>query len=138
MRLLVVLACVLAGNEFYCSTSPTALVFESCSSTTVTVVVATGPVPITSWSPGCGMSRLIVLPDSGSSALWTVDGDAGASENPIHSGVRYGQTPGEARTVAGPARLERGVTYRVEISRLICEQGALCTLVPAGSARFQP
>lgn len=138
MRLPVVLACVLAGNEFYCSAPPTAVVSESCSGTTVTVVVSTGPVPITSWSPGCGMSRLVVFPESGSSALWTVYGSDGASENPIRSGVRYGQTPGDARTVAGPERLERGVTYLVELSRLVCDQGALCTLQPAGSARFQP
>lgn len=138
MRLLVVIACVLAGNQFYCSAPPTAVVFESCSGTTVRVVVASGPVPITSWSPSCGISRLIVYPDSGASALWTVYGNAGSSDNPIHSGVRYGQTPDDARTVAGPERLQRGVTYRVELSRLTCDQGSPCSLVPVGNARFQP
>jgi hypothetical protein len=137
MRLIAAAALLIVQNEFSCSAPPLAVTFETCSTNAVTVQVTSGGVPTYRWTPSCGMSRLIVYPDNGSSALWTVYGDAQAT-NPISSGVRYGQTPDNGRTVAGPERLQHGVTYRVEVSRLVCEQGALCILVPAGTARFQP
>ena len=72
----------------------------------------------------------------GGSALWTVWGNS-STDNPIGSGVRYGSTPADARTIAGPEPLQSGVTYRVVISRLVCEQAAPCTLELAGDAQFR-
>ena len=136
MRLIAAALLIATGNDFSCSAPPTAVVSSSCASGKVTVVVATGPVPIYTWSPSCGVSFLMVSPDGGGSALWTVYGNS-SPENPIASGVRYGRTPADARTVAGPEPLRGGVTYRVVVSRLVCEQGVLCTLQPAGDTSFR-
>ncbi len=137
MRFLAAALVIVTGNEFSCSAPPTAVTFSQCSGTKVIVNVATGPVPIYSWSPSCSVSVLMVSPASGGAALWTVSGNS-STENPIASGVRYGRTPAQARTVAGPAPLERGVTYRIAVSRLVCDQGAFCMLEPAGEALFVP
>src|SRR4051794_9775898 len=104
MRLIAAALVIVTGNEFSCSAPPTAVVMSSCASTKVTVVVATGPVPIYSWSPSCGVSFLMVQPTGGGgggggSALWTVYANS-TTDNPIGSGVRYGRAPAEARTVA--------------------------------------
>jgi hypothetical protein len=85
------------------------------------------------------MGFLEVFPASGGGTLWTVYGDsATGSENPIPSGVRYGSTRLHAHTVAGPQPLQSGTTYQVRVSRLLCDQGVLCTLQHAGAADFQP
>jgi hypothetical protein len=136
MRLIAAALLIATGNEFSCSAPPTAVVMSSCASTKVTVVVSTGPVPIYSWSPSCGVSFLMVQTDGGGSALWTVYGNS-STDHPIMSGVRYGLTPAEARTVAGPEPLRSGVTYRVVVGRLVCEPGDACTLEPAGNAQFR-
>jgi hypothetical protein len=136
MRFIAAALLIATGNEFSCSAPPTAVVMSSCASTKVTVVVSTGPVPIYSWSPSCGVSFLMVQTDGGGSALWTVYGNS-TTDNPIGSGVRYGLTPAEARTVAGPEPLRSGVTYRVVVSRLVCESAGPCTLELAGDAQFR-
>jgi hypothetical protein len=135
---LLVSAGVTAGNTFSCSAgAPTAAVSDLCPQNSVTIQITMGIAPVYSWSPPCGMSRLVVSADSQAAAVWTVDGNVDAVENPIQSGVRYGQTPDFGRTVAGPEPLERGVQYRVEVRRLECEQ-SMCLLVPAGAALFRP
>jgi hypothetical protein len=136
MRLLAAALLIAGGNEFSCSAPPTAITFSQCSGTKVIVNVATGPVPIYTWSPSCGVSALMVSRESGGAALWTVSGTS-STENPILSGVQYGRTPPQARTVAGPEELQSGVRYRITVSRLVCDQGAPCILEPAGDAVFR-
>ena len=138
MRLIAAAALLIAQNEFSCSAPPLVVTFETCANNAVTVQVTTGVTPVYKWSPSCGMSRLMVSPDTSFAAVWAVYGDAAPNNNSIGSSVRYGQAPENGRVVAGPERLQRGVTYRVEVSRLVCDQGAVCVLVPAGAARFQP
>ena len=135
---LIAAALLIAGNEFYCATSPTVVAFGFCHDNNVTVHVAPGVNPVFSWSPSCGISGLTVVAESDVTALWTVNGSASANENPIESGVRYGLTPERAQTVTGPLQLQRGVAYRVQVRRLICERNAPCHVVAAGETRFQP
>lgn len=137
MRLIAVVL-LIAGNEFYCATSPTVVAFGFCPDNNVTVHVAPGYSPVFSWSPSCGISALTVFAESDVNALWTVYGSASSNDNPIESGVRYGQTPASGRTVAGPLQLQRGVTYRVQVRRVICDPGSPCFAMAAGEARFQP
>jgi len=136
MRVMVAALLIATGNDFSCSAPPTAVVSSSCASAKVTVVVAAGPVPVYTWSPSCGMSSLMVSPEGNVAALWPVYGNS-STDNPIASGVRYGRTPADARNVAGPEPLHSGVTYRVVVSRLVCEQGVLCALQPVGDASFR-
>jgi len=118
------------------SSEPT---LEHCPGDTVAVQVAAGMTPFFTWLPACGVAFLEVYPSSGGGALWTVYADSGrGSENPIPSGVRYGITPQHGRTVAGPQQLQSGTMYEIRFSRLLCDQGVLCTLQHAGSASFQP
>ncbi|HKA57600.1 MAG TPA: hypothetical protein VKD28_03225 [Gemmatimonadales bacterium] len=135
---LIAAALLIAGNQFYCATSPGVVAFGYCPDNNVTVHVAPGVNPMFSWSPSCGISGLTVFVESDVTALWTVNGSASANDNPIESGVRYGQTPADARTVTGPLQLQRGVAYRVQVRRLICERGSPCYVMAAGETRFQP
>ena len=110
--------------------------FETCPGDTVAVQVASGLTPQYNWAPRCGMQFLEVSPDSGGSPLWVVWAALGQT-NVLASGMHYGQVSPSSRTVAGPQPLQAGVVYRVRISRLVCQQGVLCTLNPAGTAPFE-
>lgn len=91
------------------------------------------------WSPACGVAFLEVYPAEGGGALWTVYAEAGTGPtNPIRSGIRYGMTPSQGMTVAGPQSLVRGTEYAMRVSRLLCDQGVSCILQDAGSVTFRP
>jgi hypothetical protein len=129
----------LAMVALACSDSPSQPTIEPCPGDTVAVQASPGSIPLFTWEPACGVGFLEVFPAAGGGALWTVYGDSDTgSENPILSGVRYGSTPSRAHTVAGPQPLQAGTPYRVRVSRLLCDQGVLCTLQDAGAADFQP
>jgi hypothetical protein len=135
----VFLLALLAAGSLTCSDSPTQPIVEPCPGDTVEMRVSAGLTPLFTWAPNCGVGFLEVYPASGGGALWTIYAEtAASSDNPIPSGVRYGRTPSDAETAAGPQPLESGSTYRVRVSRLICHQGELCTLQDAGAADFQP
>lgn len=130
---------IVAVTILACSDSPSEPRFEPCPGEAVTMEVSAGLTPLFTWTPACGMAFLEVYPAAGGSALWTVYAESGAGpENPIPSGVRYGTTPLRGHTVAGPQPLQAGDSYRARVSRMLCDQGALCTLQHAGDASFQP
>jgi hypothetical protein len=132
------LLAALAVTSLRCSNSPSQPTFEPCAGETVTMQVSPGLTPLFTWSPTCGVGFLEVYPAVGGAALWTVSAESDAGpENPISSGVRYGTTPLHARTVAGPEPLQSGTAYQVRVSRLVCDQGVLCTLHHAGDISFQ-
>lgn len=133
------LGCLLAltagGSGIFCA-SPTQPAFETCPGDTVVVQVRSGLTPQYTWTPRCGMHLLEVSPDSGGSPVWVAWSALGQT-NAIASGIRYGQVSADSRTVAGPELLQAGVVYRIRISRLVCQQGVLCNLDPAGTAPFE-
>jgi hypothetical protein len=130
---------VFAVTSLTCSDSPSEPRFEPCPGDAVTIEASTGLTPLFTWTPACGIAFLEVYPAPGGGALWTVYAESGAGpENPIPSGVRYGTTPLRGHTVAGPQPLQAGHSYSVRVSRLLCDQGVLCTLQHAGDVSFQP
>jgi hypothetical protein len=129
----------LAVTSLRCSDSPSQPPLEPCPGDTVTLQASAGLTPLFTWLPTCGVAFLEVYPEPGGAALWTIYAESGSGpRNPIPTGIRYGTTPLNARTVAGPQPLQLGTAYRVRVSRLVCDQGELCTLQAAGDVLFQP
>lgn len=129
---------LLADNTFSCQAPPTEPVVTVCPGNAVSIHAASSQAPFFTWAPACGMAMLTVFVESGGGVVWTVYSRNSAAENPISSGVRYGRTPMNSSPLNGPAELQSGVGYGVQVSRMICDRGAPCRLVPAGEARFQP
>lgn len=102
----------------------------------VTIGVEPGLRPVFTWEPGCGVSSLQVFgPDEG--GVWVLYSGERAAENPIGSGVRYGEVP-DGMVEAGPATpLERGEAYTVRVYRWIGEPGGPGSLFQRGSAAFE-
>ena len=130
------LAFIAVGLGITCASS-TEPAFETCPGDTVAVQVASKLTSQYTWAPRCGMQLLEVYPDSGGSPLWVVWSALGEA-NALASGVFYGRAPANSRVVAGPQPLHGGVRYRIRISRLVCQQGVLCILNPAGATTFEP
>jgi len=137
MRLIAAAVLLVTDNAFSCQAPPTDPVVTVCPGDAVSVHVATSQTPWYTWSPACGVAFLTVFEESGGGVVWTVYSKNSAADNPISSGVRYGRAPMNASTLDGPAGLQSGVAYQVQVSRMICDRGEPCRLVPAGEARFQ-
>lgn len=103
----------------------------------VAVVVESGPQPIFRWSPACGMASLQVFPADGTiTSGWAIYTGSRASENPLRSGVRYGDLPEEALQPAPATPLEPEKEYTVTVYRWTGDANS-GALVPEGMTTFQ-
>jgi hypothetical protein len=135
----LLLTVALAAGTLACSDPTGQPALEPCPGDSVTLEAGSGVTPLFTWSPDCGVAFLEVYPAAGGGSRWTVYADSSsAAENPIRTGVRYGMTPRHGVTVAGPLPLAPGTAYTIGVSRLLCDQGLLCTLAAAGHVTFQP
>ena len=106
----------------------------------VEVLVSADKTPVFTWSPACGMASLEVRPTTGSSfSGWTLFTGPRAAENPLRSGIRYGEAPPEAVEPGPATELVPDTEYSVVVSRWVDfdESGAGGSLLPQGSATFQ-
>jgi hypothetical protein len=104
----------------------------------VTVQVSAGTKPRFTWRPACGMASLQVSPTTGPPGGWVLYSGTHATENPLPSGIRYGEVPPKGVQPGGVGALSRGVTYRVFVYRWIGRLGEPGSLFERGSATFVP
>ena len=103
-------------------------------------MVSADRTPVFTWSPACGMAALQVFATTGSgSSGWSLFTGARAAENPLRSGIRYGEAPPEALEPGPATDLVPGTEYTVVVSRWLDfnEPGEGGSLLPQGSATFQ-
>ena len=135
----IALVACLVAMSFACSDSLGFDPMVTCSdSQTVIVRVETTGTPRFAWQPTCGMASLQVLSDTGSAGGWVVYSGSQAAENPLPSGIRYGQLPPGAVAPGGASPLVRGVPYHVVVFRWIGAPGGPGSLFERGSASFMP
>jgi len=109
----------------------------ACSdSQTVTLQVTASISPRFTWAPACGMASLQVLADSGGAARWIVYSGSAAPENPLPSGIRYGQLPPKGEASGGAQPLTSGISYRVAVYRWVGAAGGPGSLFERGNATF--
>ena len=133
-QLLVSLGCAAAAARCSDGFEPDAPL-ECAGDQTVAVAVQPSVRPTFTWEPGCGMASISVeSPDGATWVVYTVGGDAG--DNPIGSGVRYGDAPPGTAAPTPAAPLQSGVEYTVTVYRWIGEPGGPGSLFARGSAEF--
>lgn len=111
----------------------------TCSdSQAVTVRVDATGTPRFTWQPSCGMASLQVLPDTGTTGGWVLYSGTYAAENPLPSGIRYGQVPPKGIAPSAAQPLASGVTYHVTVYRWIGQPGGPGSLFQRGDAVFTP
>ena len=126
-----ILALMVAG----CSDGVGPRPIQSCShDQEVQVIVNTDPLPVFTWDPPCGLASLAVW-DQNRTSGWVLYTGSRAADNPLRSGIRYGDAPPEALEPTPADRLTSG-TYTVIVYRWIGESGA-GSLFPVGEAIFE-
>lgn len=104
----------------------------------VAVSVSAGPRPTFTWAPACGMTSVQVFPSAGPPAAWVLYGGANAADNPLRSGILYGEPPAGTVEAAPEAALQAGTEYEATVYRWIGAPGGPGGPFPRGSARFTP
>ena len=104
----------------------------------VTVSVSAGTTPRFTWTPTCGMASVRVWAVATASDGWVLYSGSYAPENPLPSGLRYGEVPPKGLQPATPSPLRPGVEYRVGVYRWIGERGGPGSLFERGVATFRP
>ena len=105
----------------------------------VEVLVSADKTPVFTWSPACGMASLEVRPTTGSGgSTWLLFTGPRAAENPLRSGIRYGEAPPEALEPGPATELMPDTEYAVVVSRWVDfgEPGGGGSLLPQGEATF--
>ena len=103
----------------------------------VAVQVGSGTARFT-WQPTCGMASIQVFSTEGASGGWVLYSGRYAPENPLPSGIRYGQVPPKGLQPAAASPLSRGAQYQVVVFRWIGDPGGLGSLFGRGHATFRP
>jgi hypothetical protein len=104
----------------------------------VVVSVSADQVPVFTWTPACGMASLQVFPSTGApESGWVLYTGNRAAENPLRSGIRYGERPPEAIEPAPATALTPGTEYTAVVYRWVGESGGPGGLFPRGSVTFQ-
>jgi hypothetical protein len=83
------------------------------------------------------MASLRAEPSSVPSPAWALYTGGRAADNPLRSGIRYGQAPPEALELESATTLEPGTEYTVTVSRWLGDSAGHGSLLPQGSATFQ-
>ena len=115
------------------STSPP----EPCEGD-LSVTAASSDMPRFSWTPRCGISRLVVVdvPDAPGEEERVVWGFEVPELQPIGPGITYGESPSRATVWVEPEMLQVGETYRVDVAHtqggdvFVASGEALFTWVP--------
>ena len=113
-------------------------IIACADSQSVSVQVSSSGIPRFTWAPTCGMASIQVFADSDGTGRWVVYSGPAAAENPLPSGIRYGQVPPKGVAPGGAQPLSRGVTYRIMVFRWIGDSGGPGSLFERGSATFTP
>jgi hypothetical protein len=104
----------------------------------VTIQVSAGATPRFTWDPSCGMASIQVWATETSSDGWVLYSGSHAAENPLPSGLRYGEVPPKGLEPADPVPLRTGVEYRVAVYRWIGEPGGPGSIFERGHGIFRP
>ena len=84
------------------------------------------------------MASLQVFSATGTGASsWVLYTGDNAPQNPLRSGIRYGDAAPEAVEPASARDLVSGMQYQVVVYRWVGDNGVLGTLLQRGSATFQ-
>jgi hypothetical protein len=127
-----------AGTLAGCSdASPFDPIVACADDQEVTVHVSGGTTPRFTWEPSCGMASIQVWPMDGSTGGWVLYSGMYAAENPLPSGIRYGEVPTKGIQPAPPTVLRGGVEYEVAVYRWIGDR-ELGSLFVRGTATFRP
>jgi hypothetical protein len=102
----------------------------------VTLSVSSGASPVFTWAPACGMAALEVMAEADATFTWALSTGPQAPQNPLRSGVRYGDVPSEA-TQLGPALSLSPGMYRVTVSRWAGDPAGTGSPMPAGEVLFK-
>ncbi len=132
------LAFTLAALTLACSdgVEPTPIV-PCADDQEVEVLVSADQTPVFTWSPACGMASLQVFPTMGDpTAGWVLYTGSRAPENPLRSGVRYGEAPPEALEPGPATALVPDTEYTVVVYRWLGESGGPGSLFLQGAATF--
>lgn len=133
------LSAILVAGLFACADGFGLDPIVTCSdSQTVTVRIDASETPRITWQPTCGMASLQVFPDTGSTGGWVLYSGTYAAENPLPSGIRYGQVPPKGIAPSAARPLVHGVIYHVTVYRWIGQPGGPGSLFERGSAAFTP
>src|SRR6266498_1302616 len=111
-------------------------IVECSDSQTVTVQVTTRVTPRFNWKQASGMASLQVFLDSGGAGRCIVYSGSAAPQNPLPSGIRYGQLPPKGLAPGGAQPLISGVSYSVVVYRWVGAAGGPGSLFERGSATF--
>jgi hypothetical protein len=103
----------------------------------VSVQVGPGTTPRFTWDPNCGMASVQVWATATSTDGWVLYSGSHAAENPLPSGLRYGEVPPLGLAPAAPTPLSRGTEYQVAVYRWI-GQDQTGSLFLRGTAAFRP
>jgi hypothetical protein len=123
-----------------CSSDPAAPVVEPCSDDQeVTLTVGGGLRPAFTWTPACAMSSVFVSPAAGVPASWVLYTRTDSpDDNPLRTGLRYGEEPAGTIEAAPEATLQAGTLYEVTVFRWIGDPGGPGSIFARGNITFQP
>ena len=121
-----------------CSDSAFEPIVDCTDEQEVTVLVSGGTTPRFTWDPSCGMASVQVWATGTSSDGWVLYSGSYASDNPLPSGLRYGEVPPKGLAPADPTPLRRGNEYQVAVYRWIGDPGGPGSLFERGHAIFRP
>ena len=121
-----------------CSESGFEPVVDCTDDQQVALSAGVGTTPRFTWQPSCGMASVWVWEDETPSIQWALYSGVYAPENPLPSGLRYGQVPPKGLEPTPSAPLQRGVTYRVTVYRWVGQPGGPGSLFERGSTTFRP
>ena len=105
----------------------------------VTVSVTAEALPLITWSPNCTLALMTVKPETDQPTLhWSVYSGDRAPENPLASGIRYGELPDGFLQEISAKPLVPGTAYRVTVYRFVGGTASSGTHLFAGETFIQP
>jgi len=126
---------LMLGLLLGCSDGPGLRPVDPCApDQEVELSVSAELAPLFTWTPSCGMASLQVW-DHNHTSGWSLFTGSRAAQNPLQSGIRYGEAPPLALEPGPPAPLVNG-TYMVTVYRWIGDASG-GSLIPVGEATFE-
>ena len=103
---------------------------------TVAVTVGAGLQPVLNWEPACAMAFLLI--EEGASDQWGISTDDTTWDDPAQANLivpplTYGVTPAVAQEFQSPTTLVSGVTYDVNLGRIVAAESAAECVLRAGN-----